>query len=65
MFSTSPPPHRLLTESSQYQNWQANKHSILTVIELGPPMSEFSPKISKYYDLTDFELKFHKAGIEN
>ena len=63
MFSTSPPS--AFDRELQYQNWQANKHSILTVIELGPPMSEFSPKISKYYDLTDFELKFHKAGIEN
>ena len=41
------------------------KHSIQTVIELGPPLSEFCTKISKFYAPTDPELKFHKVGIEN
>ena len=32
---------------------------ILTVLELGPPMSESSTWISKFYDPTDSEHKFH------
>ena len=39
--------------------------SILTVIELGLPVSESSTKISKFYAPTDSEHKFHKAGIES
>ena len=35
-------PHRFSAQSSQYQYWKANKYSILTVTELGPPVSESS-----------------------
>ena len=35
------------------------------VIELGPPVSESSTRISKFYAPTDSEHKFRKAGIEN
>ena len=48
-----------------YQNWQANKYSFLTVIELGQPVLESSTMISKLYALIDYKHKFHKAGIEN
>ena len=59
------PPHQLFTQSSQCQNWQADKHSILTVIELEPPVSESSTKIAEFYAPTDSEHKFHKARMEN
>ena len=39
-----PPPHRFSTQSSQYQNWKANKCSILTIYELRPPVSESSTR---------------------
>ena len=42
-----------------------NKDSIRTAIELGPPVSESSTKISKFHAPTDSEHKFHKARIEN
>ena len=35
------------------------------VIELGPPMSVSSTKISKFHALTDSEHKFHKVKIKN
>ena len=35
------------------------------VIELVPPVSESSTKISKFYAPTDSEHKFNKMGIEN
>ena len=59
------PPIQLSTKSSQYQNWKANKYSILTVIELGPPVSESSTRISKFYTPFDSEHWFNKTGIEN
>ena len=34
--------HRFSTQSSQYQYWKARKYSILTIIELKPPVSESS-----------------------
>ena len=37
----------------------------LTVIELGPPVSEFSSRISKVNDPADPEYKFHKTRIKN
>ena len=43
-----PPPHRFSTQSLQYQNWKANKYSILTVIEPEPPVSESSSRILKF-----------------
>ena len=58
-------PHRLSTQSLQYQNWNANKYSILTVNELGPPVLESSARISKFYAPTDSEHKFNKTEIEN
>ena len=57
--------HRLSTQSSQYQNWKSNKYSILTVIELGPPVSEYSTRISKFYAPTNSKHKFNKTDIEN
>ena len=39
--------------------------SQLTVIELGPPVSEPSIRISKFHDPTDPENKFYKTRIEN
>ena len=42
-----------------------NKDSIRAAIELGPPVSESSTKISKFHAPTDSEHKFHKARIEN
>ena len=57
--------HRFSTQSSQYQNWKANKYSILTVNELGPPVLEPSTRILKFYALTDSEHKFNKTEIEN
>ena len=53
-------------QSWQYQIWKANTYSIqLTVIELGPPVSESSTRFSKFYDTTDSEHKSHKTRIEN
>ena len=43
----------------------ANKNSILTLIELGSPVSESYTKISNFYAPTDPKNKFYKAGIEN
>ena len=34
------------------------------VIELGSPVSEASARISKFYDPTDSECKFHKTRTE-
>ena len=42
-----------------------NKDSIRIAIELGPPMSESSSKISKFYVPTDSEHKLNKTRIEN
>ena len=60
-------PYRFSTQKWQYQNWKANEYSVLTVIELGPPVPESSTRISKFYAPTDseFEHKFYKTGIEN
>ena len=59
------PSHRFSTQSLQYQNWNANKYSILTASELGPPVLESSARISKFYAPTDSEHKFNKTEIEN
>ena len=59
------PPHWLSTQSLQYQDWKANKHSILTVNELVPSVLESSTRISKFYAPTDSEHKLHKTEIEN
>ena len=40
-------------------------YSILTVIELGPPVSESSTGSQNYMPSTYPEHKFHKTGIEN
>ena len=55
------------TQSSKYQTWKANTYFILTngVIELGPPVSKSSTRISKFYDRTDYEHKFYETKIEN
>ena len=39
--------------------------SYLTLIELEPPVSESSTRISNFYDPTDSKYKFHKTRIEN
>ena len=57
--------HRSFTQSSQYQNWKTNKYSILTVSELGPPVTESSTRISKFYAPAISEHKFYKTGNEN
>ena len=65
MLSTSP----LLVFSHKVHNIRFEKQirilSLLTVIELGPPVLESSTRISKFYDPTDSEHKFHKTRIEN
>ena len=65
MLFALPPPRQFSTQSSQYQNWKANKYSILTVNELGPPVLESLARISKFYVLTDSEHKCNKTEIEN
>ena len=67
MLSSPPrsPSHRFSTHTSQYQNWKANKYSILTVIELGLQVLNSSTRISKFYAPTDSEHKFDKTEIEN
>ena len=35
-FLPPPSPHLFSAQNSQYQNWKANKYSVLTVNELGP-----------------------------
>ena len=59
------PPHRFSTKNSQYQNRKANKYSILTVIELGLPVSESPTSSQNFMSPSDSEHKFHKTGIEN
>ena len=49
-------------QSSQHQNGKANKYSIITVIEVGPPVSEFSTRISKFYTPMGIE-KFSPIGF--
>ena len=51
--------HQFSTQSLQNQN----QYSILTLIELGPPVSESSTRILKFYALTDSEHKFDKTEI--
>ena len=60
-----PPLIGFSTQSSQYQIWKANMYSILTVIELGPPVSKSSTWISKFYDPTDSEHEFYERKIKN
>ena len=59
MLSASPSSvfHTKLT----IQNWEANKYSILTVTEPGPPVSESSTKILKSKAPTDSE---HKLNLD-
>ena len=59
-----PSPSSVSTQSSQYQDWKANKYSILTVNELGPLVLEFSARISKFHAPTDSEHKFNKMEIK-
>ena len=60
-----PPRHRFSARRPQYQYWKANKYSILTVTELGPPVLKSSTRIWKFYTPTNSELKFYKSRIEN
>ena len=53
------------SHSPQYQNWQTNKHSILTEMELGLPVLESFTKISNIFAPTDSKHKLYKDGIEN
>ena len=59
-----PSPSSVSTQSSQYQDWKANKNSILAVNELGPLVLEFSARISKFHAPTDSECKFNKMEIK-
>ena len=59
------PPHRFPIQRLHYQNWNANKYSILTVNELGPPVLKSSARISKFYAPTDSKRKFNKTEMEN
>ena len=52
-------------QRSQHQNWKANKYSILTVTELGLPVSESSIRILKFDFPIDSKHKFNKTEIEN
>ena len=61
----SHPSYRFSTQRLQYQNLNANKYSILTVNELGPPVLKSSARISKCHAPTDFEHKFNKTEIVN
>ena len=65
LYAPSLPSHRFFKHSSQYQNWKANKYSILTVNELEPSVLESSARISKFYAATDFEHKFNNMEIKN
>ena len=54
--------HRFSTQNSQYQYGKAHKYSILTVIELGPPVSKsstgsqnFSTVSSTFYATTEIK----------
>ena len=58
-----PPPHRFSAQNSQYQYWKASKYSILTVIEVEPPVSESLIESQHFMPLTNSEHKFHKTGI--
>ena len=54
------------TQSIPYQIWKVNTHSILTNNNrTGPPVSESSTRISKFYGPTDSEHKFDKTRIKN
>ena len=55
-----------LTKSSQYQIWKANTYSILTNgTQTWTARLECLTRISKFFDPTDSEHKFHKMKIEN
>ena len=58
-------PCRFSSHSPQYQNWKANKDSILTVPELGLQVKKSWTRISKDFASTDAEHKFSKTEIEN
>ena len=49
MLSTS--PYRFSTQNSQYQNWKANKYSILTVTVLRPPVLKSSARFQNVTSL--------------
>ena len=53
-------PHWFSTQSSQYQYWKARKYSILTVIELGPPVSEFSTESKQFMPPLILNTNFRK-----
>ena len=52
------------SHSPQYQNWQTNKHSILTEMELGLLVLESFTKTSKFFAPTDSKHKLYKEGIK-
>ena len=54
------------TQSLQYQIWKSNKYSILAKgNRTWTANVEYSTRISKFYDPTDSEYKFHKTRIKN
>ena len=58
-------PHWFSTQSSEYQNWKADKYSTLAENELGPMILECSTMISKFYAPNDSKLKFYKTKTKN
>ena len=52
--------HRFSMQSSQYQYWKARKYSILTVIELGPPVSESSTGSQQFMPPLILNTNFRK-----
>ena len=70
------PPHLIVVSASPSSFFKQSSHigigmkiaikdSIQTAIELGPPVSESSIKISKFHAPTDSENKFHKPRVKN
>ena len=55
-----PFPQWFLTQSSQYQNWKANKFSILTLIELMLPVSVSSTGSQNFMPPLILNTKFSK-----
>ena len=58
-------PHWFFTQSSKFQNWNADKHSILTAIKLGAPMSKSSTKISKFMPPLILNKNFIKRELKS
>ena len=55
-----PVTHRFSKQSSQYQYWKAHKYSILTLIELGPSVSESSTRSQQFVPAMILNTEFIK-----